>query len=87
MSAQRRAEQRERIARLRACTYEVKSLHTPSGLPVWTVVATEDGVAKGGDHHWLNEATAHNAAVAYRNGTACHGDSETTVLRKMGATR
>jgi hypothetical protein len=54
---------------------------------VWTVVATEDGVAKGGDHHWLNEATAHNAAVAYRNGTACHGDSETTVLRKMGATR
>ena len=61
---------------------------TPAtGYKVWTVVQYVDGVAKGGDHHWLNEGMAYRAANAYVRGIAKHGDTETTVLRKLGVTR
>ena len=78
---------RGRIHSTPATGYKVEALHTPTGLPVWTVVQYVDGVAKGGDHHWLNEGMAYRAANAYVRGIAKHGDTETTVLRKLGVTR
>lgn len=53
--------------------YEIKSLTSPDGTPVHTVVEFEDdGTPRGGDKHWLALDHAIKAKVAYENGLSVH---------------
>lgn len=52
---------------------ERTELNNVTGDPAWTVVEYVDGVAKGGDWHWVRERFAHRAAALYRAYPQLHG--------------
>lgn len=58
-----------------AKTYEIKEVLVPEwqgSLLCYTVVETVDGVATGGDSHWLHRDFAELALAAYERGEATH---------------
>lgn len=57
--------------------------------PVWTVIESIDGVARGSDHHWLSERTAYLAKLLYEVDENWHGQPADDVqqeLRRRGWT-
>lgn len=67
-------------------TYKVETLwNYPPAMPraMFTVVQYEDGVAKGGDHHWLLMDSALRALAVYEHDDHWFGKPATEVLTRF----
>ena len=62
-------------------TFKVEKVFKASTtfVPCWTVVAYEDDVAKGGDHHWVAEEFATRALLLYSVDSSLHGATQTVL--------
>jgi hypothetical protein len=54
-------------------TFRLAPVSKADGSALWTVVKDVDGVAQGGDHHWLTSAFAEAALAIYEKDPSKHG--------------
>ena len=61
--------------------FEVKTVSLGKG-DYWTVMHTEHGIQRGGDHHWLNRDAAEAAKELYLERPDMHGHSTESEVRR-----
>ena len=67
---------------IKETVYEVREVRGDQAT-FWTVIATEDGVVKGGDHTWLDTSLAHKAKTAYERGDMVHRMVHSALLSEL----